>query len=478
MADDKLLELIDVLNKQSQKVRVTDADEKELDPIIRRLDDSQIPDYQIAANIADAAKLVICINKKVNCADYSHKYAQKQNNKTTQDCYNPIIKSEVDGALQCSTQAVNNAKEIDTKIVSNSNKYLLKKIIEKAIENIAKSKKYVMGIKIGEEHKDTIDKIKSKLKAAEDILKGKVEELNKQFVDERTQEEKISESAESAEKVYNSYLLLYKLNELHVDELKDNDEKKSKLLQEVISEAIDSGKQEVNITINKENYKVEITKEGDSYKLKVSGEHTKPEVKDVLEYTAKDIIGLWAKSEVSIEKDQSNNFAFAVGLHDKSRLLDLTIGGLGKKVPFSLRFANFYKVIEILRDESKPLKERFRLANNIATGSGKTGDIALLKFWAYLANIPCITTVPSDTLRNQSNKFDKEFLPSEVAMEFGEPFSEGNTRYATTTFTEVLDKQWNLFNNTYGKDNGESALIMIDEAPILQKKLCYWRVAL
>ncbi len=345
--------------------------------------------------------------------------------------------------------------------IADNNKYLLKKIIEKVVGNMANTKKYVRSIQIGNEHENAIDKIVSNLKEAEDILEGKVEELNKRFVGTRSPEEKISESATQ---VYNSYLLLYKLNELKVDG--------GKSLQEVISEAIDSGKQEVSITINKENYKVEITQEGDNYKLKVLGGHTKPEVpgvKDVLDYSDKDIIDLWANSEVSIEKDQNNNWAFAVGLRDEYRSLDLTVGGLGKKVPFNLRFANFYKVIKILKDEETPLKERFRLANNIATGSGKTGDIALLKLWAYLANIPCITMVPSDTLRNQSNKFDKEFLPGEVAMEFGEPFFEGNTRYATTTFDEAFNTQWDLLKRIYGENSEELALFLTDEAPKLKE---------
>jgi hypothetical protein len=248
---------------------------------------------------------------------------------------------------------------------------------------------------------------------------------------------------EAAEKVYNSYLLLYKLNELKVGN--------GKLLQEVISEAINQNKTQIEFKAKGKQYEIQITKESNNYTLEVLGENTKPEVKNVLVYTDEEIIALWANSEVSIKKDENNNFAFAVGLHDQSRLRALKIGGLGKKVPFALRFANFYKVIEVFKDEGTPLEERLRIANNIVTGSGKTGDIALLKFWAYLANIPCVTAVPSNNLRTQSNNFDGEFLPDEVAQEFAEPFSETNAEYATITFAEAFNMQWNVLNDTYGK---------------------------
>ncbi|APR98207.1 DEAD/DEAH box helicase family protein [Wolbachia endosymbiont of Folsomia candida] len=258
---------------------------------------------------------------------------------------------------------------------------------------------------------------------------------------------------EAAKNVYNSYLLLHKLNELKVND--------GKSFNDVILKAINESKEQVEFKVEGKKYQIKITKKGVHYKLEVLGQHTKPEVKDVLSYTGEEIIGLWAKSEVSFEKD-TNNVAFAVGLRDEARLQDLKVGGLGKKVPFNLRFANFYKVIEILEDESKTLKERLRLANNIATGSGKTGDIALLKLWAYLTDTPCITMVP-DHLIDQSNNFDKEFLPDEVVVKFAKSFTEQNTRFATTTFTEALEKQWNLFNNTYGKNNNEPALFIVDE---------------
>ncbi|BET30917.1 hypothetical protein wCauBTS_15240 [Wolbachia pipientis] len=272
------------------------------------------------------------------------------------------------------------------------------------------------------------------------------------------QKEKISGTAEE---IYNTYLLLYKLNEIKVDS--------GKSLQDIIVEAITQGKTQAEFKVKGNSYKVNIIKKGGSYELGISGEHTKPEAKDILKYTDEEIIALWADSKVSFEKDPNNNRAFAVGLHDQSRLQDLKVGGLGKKVPFALRFANFYKVIEVLKDEGTPLEERLRIANNIATCSGKTGDIALLKFWAYLTNIPCVTAVPSDNLRNQSNNFDRAFLPDEVAQEFAEPFSETNAEYATSTFTEAFNTQWNVLNDTYGKNKSKPALILIDEAPKLKE---------
>ncbi|WP_265016526.1 MULTISPECIES: DEAD/DEAH box helicase family protein [unclassified Wolbachia] len=272
------------------------------------------------------------------------------------------------------------------------------------------------------------------------------------------QKEKISGTAEE---IYNTYLLLYKLNEIKVDS--------GKSLQDIIVEAITQGKTQAEFKVKGNSYKVNIIKKGGSYELGILGEHTKPEAKDILKYTDEEIIALWADSKVSFEKDPNNNRAFAVGLHDQSRLQDLKVGGLGKKVPFALRFANFYKVIEVLKDEGTPLEERLRIANNIATGSGKTGDIALLKFWAYLTNIPCVTAVPSDNLRNQSNNFDRAFLPDEVAQEFAEPFSETNAEYATSTFTEAFNTQWNLLNDKYGKNKSKPALILIDEAPKLKE---------
>ncbi|MGL9718247.1 MAG: DEAD/DEAH box helicase family protein [Wolbachia sp.] len=115
------------------------------------------------------------------------------------------------------------------------------------------------------------------------------------------------------------------------------------------------------------------------------------------------------------------------------------------------------------------MRRKTKDGNNIATGSGKTGDIALLKFWAYLVNIPCITVVPSDNLRTQSNNFDREFLPDEVAREFAESFSETNVEYATTTFAEAFNTEWNVLHNTYGKNKSKPALILIDEAPKLKE---------
>lgn len=267
----------------------------------------------------------------------------------------------------------------------------------------------------------------------------------------------------SAEEIYNSYLLLYKLNEIKDDN--------GELLKDVISEAINQGKNQAEFKVKGSSYKVNITEEGNNYELKVLGGGDKPEVKDVLKYTDKNIVDLWAQSKVSVEKGENDNLAFAIHLRDQSRLQNLKIGGLGKKVPFALRFANFYKVIEILKDEGAPLEERLRMANNIATGSGKTGDIALLKFWAYLVNIPCITVVPSDNLRTQSNSFDRAFLPDEVAQEFAEPFSETNVEYATTTFAEAFNTQWNLLNDTYGKNKTKPALTLIDEAPKLKENV-------
>ncbi|WP_168463805.1 DEAD/DEAH box helicase family protein [Wolbachia endosymbiont of Ctenocephalides felis wCfeT] len=265
---------------------------------------------------------------------------------------------------------------------------------------------------------------------------------------------------ESAKAVYNSYLLLYKLNELKDDG--------GKSLRDVISEAVGDRKTQTEFKINDKLYTVNITEDG---KLKVLGEYTKPEVqevKEVQEYTNEDVIALWANSEVSFERDNSNNLSFAAGLHDEFRSQDLKIGGSNKKVPFALRFANFYKIIEILNDQEISLQEKLRLANNIATGSGKTGDIALLKFWCYLANIPCITLVPNEMLRVQSNNFEKAFLPDEIALEFGQTLSEHNTQYATTTFEEALDAKWSILNSKYG-ENGELALIIIDEAPELKR---------
>lgn len=264
-----------------------------------------------------------------------------------------------------------------------------------------------------------------------------------------------------AEAVYDSYLLLHKLNEFKVDS--------GKSLQDIISKAITQGETQAEFKVKGNAYKVNIIKKVNNYELKILSSGIKPEVKAILKYTDEDIINLWVQSKVSMEKDRNNNWAFAVDLHDQSRSRDLKVGGLGKKVPFALRFANFYKVIEVLKDEGTPLEERLRIANNIATGSGKTGDIALLKFWAYLANIPCITAVLSDNLRTQSNSFDREFLPDEVAQEFAKSFSETNAEYATTTFAEAFNTQWNVLNDTYGKNKSKPALILIDEAPKLKE---------
>ncbi|MGL9718248.1 MAG: hypothetical protein ACR5K9_06240 [Wolbachia sp.] len=165
------------------------------------------------------------------------------------------------------------------------------------------------------------------------------------------QKEKI---IKSAEEVYNSNLLLYKLNEFKVDN--------GKSLQDIISKAITQGETQAEFKIKGNAYKADIVQENNSYKLKVVSTHTKPEVKDIQQYTDADVMALWAGSEVSIEKGQNNNWAFAVGLHDQLRLQDLKVGGLGKKVPFALRFANFYKVIEILKDEGTTLEERLRMA--------------------------------------------------------------------------------------------------------------------
>lgn len=265
----------------------------------------------------------------------------------------------------------------------------------------------------------------------------------------------------SAEEIYNSYLLLYKLNEIKDDN--------GELLKDVISEAINQGKNQAEFKVKGSSYKVNITEEGGNYELKVLGGGDKPEVKDVLKYTDKNIVDLWAQSKVSVEKGENDNLAFAIHLRDQSRLQNLKIGGLGKKVPFALRFANFYKVIEILKDKETSLEEKLRIANNIATGSGKTGDIALLKFLAYLTSVPCITAVPNENLRSQSNNFDREFLPDEVAQEFAAPFSEIDTKYATTTFSEAFNTNWNVLDSTYGKNKDKLALILIDEAPKLKE---------
>ncbi len=437
-----LLKLIDMLDNLL-KGGISDGSQR-LDKIIQDLEIDGSPDYKVASQVGRTVKSAIDaeVNIDINFVNSSS-----------------VLKSGVIEALNDSTRIVDNAKEIDiANAVSSNNRYLLKKIVGKAIENIARSKKLIAK-KIDDKYKDTIDEIISNFDEAENILKGKTIELNKHFVDNRSQKEKISGSAE---KVYNSYLLLYKLNEIKVDG--------GKPLQDVISLAIAQGEIQAEFKIKGNLCKISIIKKDDSYELKILGEHTKPEVKDILKYTDEDIIGLWARSEVSMEKDR-NNWTFAIGLCDQLRQQDLKVGGLGKKVPFALRFANFYKVIEILKNEGAPLEERLRIANNIATGSGKTGDIALLKFWAYLVNISCVTAVPSDILRTQSNNFDREFLPDEVAQEFAEPFSETNAKYATLTFAEAFNTQWNVLNNTYGKNKSKPALILIDEAPKLKENV-------
>ncbi|WP_265017175.1 ankyrin repeat domain-containing protein [Wolbachia endosymbiont (group B) of Endotricha flammealis] len=325
------------------------------------------------------------------------------------------------------------------------------------------------------------------------------------------QQEINSKLLKSSEDIYNSYLLLYKLNKI-------KDDSKSSL-KDLISEAINQSKEQVEFKVKGNSYKVNITKKGDNYELEVLGGGAKPEIKDVLEYTDKDIINLWAQSKVSFEKDLNNNYAFAIEIKDEIRNQDLKIGGQGKKVPFSLRFANFYKVIEILKDTNTALSEKLRLANNIATGSGKTGDIALLKLSCYLANIPCITIVPTEALKEQASNFDKEFLPDLVAEEFAKPFYDekaeclvrkdinnfenehkdkkdyktehgsetfqgyydkvyyswkefqADRSYVTATFKDAFHHIWKPLSSTYTQD--KPCLICIDEAPNLKSNPVY-----
>lgn len=266
--------------------------------------------------------------------------------------------------------------------------------------------------------------------------------------------------------VYNNYLLLYKLNELKLEN--------SESLKSAISYAIDQNQNEVKFGLEGKEYSIFIKEDkNNKYNLEVIGNYDSPKIKDISQYNGKNVIEIWAKSKVSFEKSSNNNHAFAVEIKDKARNQDLKIGGQGKKVPFSLRFANFYRVIKILKDTNTKLQEKLRLANNMATGSGKTGDIAMLKLSCYLASIPCITVVPTEALKEQASNFDKEFLPNKVAQEFAEPFSETNAEYATTTFSEVFNTEWNLLNNTYGKNKSKPALILTDEAPNLKGNVVY-----
>ncbi|WP_070064923.1 hypothetical protein [Wolbachia pipientis] len=293
----------------------------------------------------------------------------------------------------------------------------------------------------------------------------------------------------AAEQVYNSYLLFYKLSALRVST--------GKSLQEVLSDAIQNKEQHVEFEVCGQHYKVEITSDG---QLKVLGEYAKPKVKDILEYADNDIIDLLANSEVFLVNGQNNNWAFTIQIDDEVRKKKLQIGGPGKRIPFSIRFANFYRVIKLLEDESIPLQEKLRLANNIATGSGKTYDIALLKLLAYLADVPCITVVPNDTLKEQSHNFYKEFLPDTVVDIFVKPlykkaifilddffsrkepvskdvfkreciddtaeyrYIHSNRSYPTITFDEAFNTYWNTLRSMENL-----ALICIDEAPLLKQ---------
>ncbi|WP_341808758.1 hypothetical protein [Wolbachia endosymbiont (group E) of Neria commutata] len=63
MADNKLLELIDVLNKQLKKDHVTDADIEELDRIIGCLNGSEI-----AMEVAEVAKIAMRSEREARAA--------------------------------------------------------------------------------------------------------------------------------------------------------------------------------------------------------------------------------------------------------------------------------------------------------------------------------------------------------------------------------------------------------------------------
>ncbi|OEY86708.1 hypothetical protein BIY23_02510 [Wolbachia pipientis] len=272
----------------------------------------------------------------------------------------------------------------------------------------------------------------------------------------------------AAEQVYNSYLLWYKLDELSCDN--------GKKLSSVISEVIDKNNTEIELKLNNTQYTIQVNynnKENGSYELTALASNVISEVKHVSEYSDEDIIALWASSKVSFEKipSKKDSRGFATYVRDEVRQKDVKVGGLGKMVPFNLRFHNFYKVIEMLKIDNIPLRKKLRLANNAAPGSGKTGDIALLKLLAYFANIPCITLVPTDLLKKEMHDFDRKFLPDIVADAFALSLNDNNTEYATSTFEEAFNEKWCAVNNLYDeRSENRPALICIDEARELTQK--------
>ncbi|MFP3021395.1 MAG: DEAD/DEAH box helicase family protein [Wolbachia sp.] len=161
------------------------------------------------------------------------------------------------------------------------------------------------------------------------------------------------------------------------------------------------------IVVDGEQVSVTLTKQSeDTYNVKFDKNTSKVDVKNVTDYSTKDLLTLCGQHELTIGKDKKDNYVFGVTIKGEDNGKRATVGGPGKILIFPQHLSYIKETIKHLEEGRNPTKEFV-----LATGTGKTFIELLTQYLpARLMGIPYISLAPNNNLVTQKRDDWKKVL--------------------------------------------------------------------